>query len=161
MFMNIEKYIKNNFISKIVETELDRYINFFNNSYKDNLEHSKFVLNNFPRWSIISGYYAMHDITKLFLVKKFGIKIENKVHKTTIIIFKEIIEDKEILNLLELGYEEFIKMANDLSEAKKERLKLQYYTGSEFMAKEYKKKADIFLNEVVNPFVSKLNKLIK
>ncbi|MEK6914587.1 MAG: hypothetical protein AABW83_02945 [Nanoarchaeota archaeon] len=159
--MNIEKYIKNNFISKIVETELDRYINFFNNSYKDNLEHSKFVLNNFPRWSIISGYYAMHDITKLFLVKKFGIKIENKVHKTTIIIFKEIIEDKEILNLLELGYEEFIKMANDLSEAKKERLKLQYYTGSEFMAKEYKKKADIFLNEVVNPFVSKLNKLIK
>jgi len=156
--MDIDKYFDNDYISKIVETELDRYITFFSVSYQENLNHSRFVIENYPRWSIISGYYAMHDITKLFLVRKFGIKVDNKVHKTTINILRELVEDKEILELLEFGYDEFIKMTNDLAEAKEERLKSQYYTGSEFMKEEYAKKASEFYENIVSPFVNKINR---
>ena len=158
--MNIDNYVKNNTISIIVETEMQRYINFFENSYKENIRHAKFVKNNFPRWSIISGYYAMHDITKLFLVKEFKIKIDLKVHKTAINLLKEIVKDKELLQLLEAGYEEFIKIANDLAEAKEERMKAQYYTGTEFMKEKYKEEANIFLTKTVYSYIEKIKKLM-
>ena len=159
--MNIDNYVKNNTISIIVETELPRYINFFENSYKENIQHAEFVKINFPRWSIISGYYAMHDITKLFLVKEFKIKIDLKVHKTAIHLLKEIVKDKELLQLLEAGYEEFIKIANDLAEAKEERMKAQYYTGTEFMKEKYKLEASAFLTKTVAQYIEKIKKLME
>lgn len=161
MIMDIDKFLKQGKISRIIETELPRYVNFFDNTYKENLEHTKFNLEKFPRWSIISGYYAMHDITKLFLAKNFSIKIEFEVHKTTINILKEIIKDKEILRLLKIGYNEFITMANDLSKAKKERTKAQYYTGTDFAKEKYKEQASDFLNNVVLPYIEKIDKLIE
>ena len=139
--MIIENLLKKGIIKKIVETEISRYTNFFTNSYEENLGHCRAVLTTFPRWSIISGYYAMHDITKLFLAKKFQIKIDAKVHKTTIKITEEITEDKQLLKLLKIGYEEFIKIAADLTEARNKRQKAQYYTGSEFMKEKYKEEA--------------------
>jgi len=159
--MNLEFYFKMGFASRVIETELDRYINFFENTYKEDLEHCKFCLEKFPRWSIISGYYAMHDITKLFLVKNFRVKIDFNVHKTTIKILKEIVKDKEILKLLEIGYKEFIEMANDLAEARKERTKAQYYTGTEFMKQKYKEKAKNFLNEIVINYINKIQEMLK
>ena len=159
--MDIDKYLKENIINIIVETELPRYSNFFENSYKENLEHSEFVKSKFPRWSIISGYYAMHDITKLFLVKEFRIKINLKIHKTTIKLLHEIVKDIELLNLLKTGYEEFLKMANDLEEAKEERMKVQYYTGTAFMKEKYREKADNFLINIVNPYIEKIKVLIQ
>ncbi len=159
--MDIDRYVKNNSISIIVETEVLRYINFFENSYKENMNHAQFVKNNFPRWSIISGYYTMHDVTKLFLAKEFRIKIDLKVHKTTIQILREIIKDKEILGLLQAGYEEFIKIANDLAEAKEERMKVQYYTGSEFMKEKYKEEAENFLTKTVMPYIEKIKRLMQ
>ena len=119
----IDSLFKSGKISRIVETERERYLNFFSNSYKENLEHSKFVINNFPRWSIISGYYAMHDVTKLFLADKFSIKIDFNVHQTTIEVMNELIKDKEILKMLSLGYSEFIKLLNDLVNARDKRTK--------------------------------------
>ena len=159
--MIIEEYLEKQIIKKIVETEIPRYTNFFNNSYKENLEHCKFNLDKFSRWSIISGYYAMHDITKLFLMKKFSIKIDSKVHKTTLKIIEEITKDKEILRLLKVGYEEFIQMAADLTEAREERQKAQYYTGTEFMKEKYKEKAISFLKDTVTPYLNKITNLIK
>ena len=159
--MIIENLLKKGIIKKIVETEISRYTNFFTNSYEENLGHCKAVLTTFPRWGIISGYYAMHDITKLFLAKKFQIKIDAKVHKTTIKIMKEITEDKQLLKLLKIGYEEFIKMAADLIEARNKRQKAQYYTGSEFMKEKYKEEAETFLNNIVVPYLNKINSMIK
>lgn len=159
--MNIDNYVKNNTISIIVETELPRYINFFENSYKENIQHAEFVKNSFPRWSIISGYYAMHDITKLFLVKELKIKIDLKVHKTAIALLKEIVRDNELLQLLKTGYEEFIKIANDLAEAKEERMKAQYYTGTEFMKEKYKEEANTFLTKTVTQYIEKIKKLME
>ena len=159
--VKIETLIKEEKVSKISELELERYINFFDKSYKNNLEHSKFVLEKFPRWSIISGYYAMHDIAKLFLAKEFRLKIDYEVHATAIKVLRELIKNKEILKLIEKGYEEFINLANDLAEAKKDRVKVQYYTGTEYMEQEYGKRAKGFLSKIVEPFLSKINKLIE
>ena len=159
--VKIETLIKEEKVSKISELELERYINFFDKSYKNNLEHSKFVLEKFPRWSIISGYYAMHDIAKLFLAKEFRLKIDYEVHATAIKVLRELIKNKEILKLIEKGYEEFINLANDLAEAKKDRVKVQYYTGTEYMEQEYKKRAKEFLNKIVELFLFKINKLME
>ena len=126
----IDSLFKSGKISRIVETERERYLNFFSNSYKENLEHSQFIVDKFSRWSIISGYYAMHDITKLFLADKFSIKIDFNVHQTTIEVMNELIKDKEILKMLNLGYSEFIKLLNDLASARDKRTKAQYYTGT-------------------------------
>ncbi len=159
--VKIEILIKECKVSKIRELEKERYINFFLHSYVDNLEHCKKVLNQFPRWSIISGYYAMHDITKLLLAKIFALKIDLEVHSTTIKVLRELIRNKEIIRLLQEGHDEFISLANDLAEAKKERVKTQYYTGTEYMKKEYQKMAKSFLEETVEPYLSKMNKLLE
>lgn len=118
--VDIANLIRKGKVSKIKEFELNRYKNFLESSYKNNLRHSKANMTNFPRWSIISGYYAMHDITKLFLAIKFKIKIEKEVHSTTISLFKELTKNKELYNLIKSGYNEFLSLAQDLEEAKKE-----------------------------------------
>lgn len=156
----LKKLLGEGKISKINEFELQRYINFFENSYKDNLEHCKTNIDSFPRWSIISGYYAMHDITKLFLVKKFMIKIEFEVHSTTIKVLKEVIMDELLISLLEKGYEEFITLANDLAKAREERTKSQYYTGTEYMKERYMRRAKEFYENVV-VYVNKIKELLK
>ncbi len=148
-------------ISRISEFEINRYTNFFENSYKDNLEHCKFSLEKFPRWSIISGYYAMHDITKLLIAKRLKIKVEFEVHATTIKILKEIIKNREISTLLVKGYKEFLTLANDLEEAKNERTKVQYYTGTDFLKEEYNKRAKWFYEEIVLVYIEKIKKLLE
>ena len=158
--VKIEILIAEGKISKVSELELARYTNFFENSCKDNLEHSKSVKESFPRWSIISGYYAMHDITKLLLAKKFRLKIELEVHATTIKALKELIQNKLLLELIEKGYEEFLFLANDLAEGKKERVKTQYFTGTEYMKEEYRKRAEEFLKNIVEPYIEKIGRLL-
>ena len=159
--VKIETLLNEGKISKISELEIRRYVNFFENSYKDNLEHSKANLTKFPRWAIISGYYAMHDITKLLLAEKFRIKIEFEIHSTTIKVLKELIKSEEILSLIEKGYKEFLSLANDLAEARDERVKAQYYTGTEFMHEEYLKRANEFYESVVLVYLEKIKELLK
>lgn len=64
--VKIEELIQEGKIRKI--NELDRYLNFFEHAYIENARLSNHIIETFPRWSIISGYYAMHDVTKLFLL---------------------------------------------------------------------------------------------
>lgn len=159
--VKIETLLMEGKISRIAELELERYVNFFENSYTDNLEHSNANLTRFPRWAIISGYYAMHDITKLLLAKKFRIKIEFEVHATTIKVLRELIKNREILALIEKGYREFLTLAQDLDEAKRERIKAQYYTGTEFMHGEYRKRALKFYHDTVLKYIEKIKELLK
>lgn len=159
--VKIDTLFKEDKISRISDLEVQRYLNFFENSWRDNFEHSKKNAEEFPRWSIISGYYAMHDITKLLLAKKFRLKVEFEVHATTISLFRELVKNNELPALLEKGYREFLMLANDLEEAKKERTKAQYYTGTAFLKEEYKKKAVEFLNKVVLNYLKKLRALLK
>ncbi len=154
--VSIEVLIKEEKVSRIRELEIERYINFFENSCKDNLGHCKATLQTFPRWSIISGYYAMHDITKLLIAKKFRLKIELEVHATTIKVLRELVKDKEATRLIENGYREFISLANDLAQAKKERTKAQYYTGTAFMKERFAKMSEEFLVDTVNPYLERI-----
>jgi len=159
--VKIEILMSEGKVVRLNELEIDRYVNFFSSSYKDNLEHCRATLASFPRWSIISGYYAMHDITKLLLAKKFRLKIELEVHATTIKVLHELIKNKEILRLIEKGYSEFINLANDLAEAKKERVKVQYYTGTAFSKETYANRAAEFLKTIVVLYLEKINALLE
>lgn len=155
----IEYLFKTKKISRIDKTEKERYLNFFSNSYKENLEHCRFVLNHFPRWSIISGYYAMHDLAKLFLADKFSIKVDFNVHETTILVLKELIKDNEVVGMLSIGHKEFIKLLNDLARAKKQRTDAQYYTGTAFMKEKYQQEAKEFLENTALLFINKIKTL--
>ncbi|HIH31444.1 TPA: hypothetical protein HA235_01930 [Candidatus Woesearchaeota archaeon] len=159
--VKIDVLFEQGMISKISELEKTRYINFFTSSYKDNLQHSKYVMSKYPRWSIISGYYAIHDLTKLLLAKNFGIKVDLKVHTTTIIVLKDLVKNKQLINLLDKGHKEFLSLANDLADAKRERVKAQYYTGSEFMHRQYLSRAKEFHESIVLPYIERMKPLIK
>ena len=159
--VKIEILLAEGKISKINELEIGRYINFLDSSYQDNLRHAEAVWESFPRWSIISAYYSMHDITKLLIAKHFSLKIELEVHATTIKVLQELIKQEELLKLMEKGYQEFLSLANDLAEAKKERVKVQYYTGTEYMKEEYRKRAQEFLQETAKIYVNKVNLLLR
>ena len=155
----IDYLFKKKRISRLIETERERYLNFFSNSYKENLEHCRDVLEKYPRWSIISGYYSMHDLAKLFLADKFNLKIDYNVHQTTLDVLKELIKDKEIVKMLDFGYDEFIKLLNDLAVARKQRTKAQYYTGTKFMKEKYREEAKLFLEKTVIPFLAKIKEI--
>ena len=101
-----------------------------------------------------------HDITKLFLAQEFRLKIKREVHSTTIKVLKQLIKDKEILRLIDKGYAEFISLATDLREAKRERVKVQYYTGTPFMKEKFRKKSKEFVKTVVKPYIKKMQKLL-
>ena len=103
----------------------------------------------------------MHDITKLFLAKKHRIKIEKNVHETTIIALKEVLKEKRTTELMEKGYAEYLTLSADLNEAKEERVKAQYYTGSEFMKKQFKETAKEFFNEIVEKYINKILELLE
>lgn len=154
--LEIKKLMESEKISRIRETELERYLGFFKNSHIDNLSHSEYVLDNFPRWSIISGYYAMHDLTKLYLAREYRIKIEEDVHQTTILVLNEALKDEELIALFESGYEEYRRMAGELASAKRERAKAQYYTGTPFSSADFKRRSRKFHDEKVLPYIEKL-----
>ena len=159
--VKIELLLKEGKIGRIPELEQERYHNFFSASFADNLSHAKAVRESFPRWSIISGYYAMHDSAKLLIARQYRLKVEYEVHATTITLLRELLKDKASIALLEDGYQEFIAMANDLAQAKKERVKTQYYTGSAFMHSEYQKRSAQFLEKTVEPFIAKIKRLLR
>ena len=158
--VRIETLMNEYKVSKVKELEKERQVAFLLHSYKNNLEHAKFVQETFPRWSIISGYYAMHDISKLLLIKNFNLKVEREVHATTIKLIRELIRNKKLFKLFEQGYKNFTNLASDLTEAKKERTKTQYYTGTVYMKEEFKKKSENFLIEIVEPYVEKIKKIL-
>ena len=102
----------------------------------------------------------MHDITKLYIAKDYRIKVEADVHRTTIDVLNEILKDDEIIALFESGYEEYRNMADDLCSAKRERSRVQYYTGTPFSSAEFKRKSRKFHDEKVVPYIEKINVLI-
>jgi hypothetical protein len=72
-------------VKDLLPNEREDYFKYLNFTYIDNLKASDFNILKFPRWSIISGYYAMHDIAKLFLGKKYNLKLSfPNVHAATI-----------------------------------------------------------------------------
>ena len=157
------------------ETEKENYVEFHKNAYLEDLKHSEKNMLEFPRWSIISGYYAMHNITKLFLAKEFGIKINSpRIHEKTICAIEEFLKDATLK-------EKIIKMLKEaeniyfnaerlkekaipllLKKGREERIKSQYYT-EDYSKKPdtNSKKAAYFLETIVLPYIKIVEVLLK
>ncbi len=148
-------------------TEKDNYLFFHKNAFEEDIRHAEKNILEFPRWSIISGYYCMHDITKLFLAVKFNVKISGQeVHAKAIEALEYFIKDEHLKEkLLELlkKAENIYYSAERLREktlpvllkrGKQERGKAQYY--SEDYTKKEKvnsQKASYFIETIVKPYM--------
>ena len=163
--MKFEELLSNKIIIKLVETEKSDYLKFFENTYKDNLRTAYDNLKKHPRWTIISGYYAMHDLAKFFLAKQFSLKINKRVHIATIICLEEVLKDKklknEITKLLEKAENIFsTNITRYLEKGKREREKVQYYNFKTDFS-QITDNASHFIEDVVNPFIKIVERLLK
>lgn len=155
-------------------TEKGNYLIFHKNAFEEDLKHAERVVLDFPRWSIISGYYCMHDLTKLFLAEKFNVKISSpEIHAKTIEALAHFIKDAKLRNrLLELLREaksvyydtERLKektLPALLRRGKQERGKAQYYSEAYTEnAKVNAQRASYFLETVVLPYVELIKGLM-
>lgn len=168
--MNFEEYKLEGIVEKIAPAEERQYLDFLNNCYKDDLRHSEDCVFTHPRWAIISGYYAMHDLSKLFLAKVYGLKISKRaVHAATICAMQEVLKGEPQKERLRLLLEEAGEMyelvgtsiSKYLVKGRDEREKVQYYTGSSYGQKAYQTKAAYFLEQIVKPYTEVLEGLMK
>ncbi|MFH1637866.1 MAG: hypothetical protein ABIB71_05560 [Candidatus Woesearchaeota archaeon] len=159
----------------IPATEKENYIEFHKQTYAEDMKHAEKNAIGFPRWSIISAYYGMHNITKLFLGTEHSIKLSSpKIHMKTIEALEHFIkEDKVKKKLLALLKEakniyyntERLKekvLPAMLKRGKQERAKSQYYT--EDYTKNTaadSKKALYFLDTIAKPYIRLIEELMK
>lgn len=156
-------------------TEKENYLSFHKIAFEEDLKHAEKNAFDFPRWSIISAYYGMHDLTKLFLAAKFNIKISSPdIHVKTIEALEYFISGKDLKNKLL----QMLKQAKDayfnaerlkertlpllLKRGKQERGKAQYYS-QDYTEKDNvnAQKAMYFLKTIVNPYVEILKGMIE
>jgi len=156
-------------------TEKDNYVTFHKTAFEEDLKHAEKNVMDFPRWSIISGYYCMHDLTKLFLAEQFNAKIASpEIHAKTIAALENFLKEDEVKKkLLELLKEakSIFYSAERLKErtlplllkrGRQERGRAQYY--SEDYSKEAKvnsQKAVYFLETIVKPYVKLMQGLMR
>lgn len=161
-------------------SEFDRptYVEFHEWSYQDSSSLAEEVKGKSPRWCIVIGYYAMHDITKLYLGKIHNKRISGeRIHAKTINTLREVIADpvtkKKIIGALRKAREKYELFSEDdekiivdiLKHAKNERGKQQYYQSRTFSASVFeesmKKQAEDFLEKTVKPFLEFMEEMIK
>jgi len=154
-------------------TEKENYTKFHRFAYKDDLKHAELTYSEFPRWSIISGYYCMHDITKLFLAEKYNIKITSpEIHAKAIDALAKCLTDKmlkdkliELLKQAENFYYSVERLKEKtlltlLKRGKQERGKAQYYS-EDFSKHANSEKALYFIENIVRPYVNLIEELMK
>ena len=169
--MDYEDFVKEGTISQLAAAEQEDYIKFHLNAYKDDLVVASKLSLISPRWTVIVGYYAMHDITKLYLAEQHGLKLSQRgVHAAAIATLRKVLEDKKTkaraIKLLEKA-EDIYKIYGQrvqaipiiLSSSKREREKAQYYS-SPITLVEIKKAID-FLEKIVKPYLNLLEQLIR
>jgi len=156
-----EEFVRIRTIKKLAEVERESYISFYEKVWKEDFETAKRLLKINPRWAVIAGYYAMHNLAKLFLAKKFNLKISGKfVHAATIEALKKFLKERKIIKRFELSIK-FVPVEElpELLEAgKRERSKSQYYVGRSLEISS--REAYYFFKEILEPFVKSLEKLI-
>jgi len=155
-------------IGQLTEVEKDFYISYHQENYKEDIKISQSLMTTSPKWSVVAGYYAMHNLAKLFLAKKFNIKVAGKyIHEAVIEALKKHIGDgtvrNKLLELLDKSRIEFELIGLNLedkeilpfvlSEAKRERSKVQYYKHYNISKKVATGESKKFSDSIVQPFV--------
>jgi len=156
-------YLESKTIQKVTFLEKENIKEFLEFTYKDDLKTSISIKDNHFRYSIISGYYAMHDISKLY--EKFNIKFTKpSVHDAVIKALKELVKKDEIINYIEKSNKEFSKIQKldyFLMKGKLSREKTQYYTNNNFNFEKLKKDSNNFIENIVKPYIKIVEKLIE
>lgn len=156
--------------------EKERWMWFHENSYKESLKLAKEILLKYPRWSVISAYYAMHDITKLYLGKVHDLKVTGKnIHAATIDLLKKFAEESEekkrAIRLLEKAKDEFETVFRLdektlpllLRQGRQERAKAQYYSfekDGDMFNINFSKNASYFLDKIAEPFIKVMESML-
>ncbi|MBI2564594.1 hypothetical protein HYV79_01230 [Candidatus Woesearchaeota archaeon] len=152
-------------VVELTPQEKTYYEQFLQYTYQDNIQTAEFLLLKHPRWSIIAAYYAMHDISKLYLTKKFNLKFSNpEIHAAVIQALRELVKRNDILELIESAeeeYSEIILLHLTLLQGKKERAKTQYYTNETIKPEVAMQKASYFLEKLIKPYLKLVEKLLK
>ncbi len=158
------------------EREREQWLWFHENAYQDDLKIAEKLLVESPRWSIISGYYAMHDITKLYLGKIKGWKVSGSfVHSRVIELLEESLKEyprkqeiicllreaeKEIKEVLRIEEKTIVKL---LRTGKSERGKAQYYSEKserEMFNINFSRKSTYFFEKIVKPYTKIIRGLL-
>lgn len=156
-------------------TEKENYLAFHRTAFEEDLKHAEKNILDFPRWSIISGYYCMHNLTKLFIAERFNTKISSpEIHTKAIEALEHFIRDdglKATLLVLLKEAKDIYYSAERLKEktlpvllkrGKQERGKAQYYSEDYTeKSKVNSQKAAYFLDKIVNPYVGLVKGLMK
>ncbi len=151
----------------LTEEESKRWKDFHRKVYKEDKKLADKILMDSPRWSIIMAYYAMHNITKLYLATIHNLKIsgENVHSKTIYFLSKYVKEDADkIIPLIKKAKEEYEAITsssiwlipNLLRKGRDERGKTQYYnlTKAEKSKLEQIKAAQYFIDNFMEPYIS-------
>ena len=151
---------------KLTTEEAARWIKFHEDIYKEDQKMANKVLTDSPRWSVIMAYYAMHNVSKLYLAKIHNIKIggENVHAKTLFFISKYAKQNsKKIIPLLEKAKKEYDVITSSsiwviprlLSKGRDERTKMQYYDAAkaEKSTMELMQAAQYFIDNFMKPYI--------
>jgi len=161
----LKDYKEQGTVKDITPEEKEYYEKFLEENYKDNMVASEYLAIKHPRWSVISGYYAMHDVSKLYLAKQFNLKFSfPEIHAAVIQALRELVDNKKVLELIskaEEEYEEIINLHLTLRRGKDEREKTQYYKSIETNSKVPMQKSSYFIEKLVKPYIKLVEDLMK
>ena len=151
------------------EKEREDWIWFHENAYKEDLKLTEELMLKSPRWSIVAGYYAMYDLTKLYLGTVKGWKVSGEfIHAKSIELLAEALRDEpakeKILGLIREAEKEIGEalrahestVVKLLRTGRSERRKAQYYLGGkeeDMFNANFSRKASYFLDKIVKPYV--------
>lgn len=158
---------------KLTTEEHSRWIQFHEDAYKEDMEISNKVLTDSPRWSIIMAYYAMHNVSKLYLAKIHNIKVTGKeVHAQTLFFISKYIKQdgKRIIPLLEKAKQEYDAITTSniwivprlLSKGRDERSKTQYYHSAKAGRSkiEIMQAAQYFIDNFMVPYIKIIEEIL-
>jgi len=171
-----KKYKKVYNMENLTAKEKEMWIWFHENSYREDLKLAKDILLKYLRWSVIAAYYAMHDVSKLYLGKIHNIKIVGeKTHARTIELLKEYVkeskEKEKVIVLLGKAKDEFETLfrLNEkalpllLRQGRQERTKAQYYSfekETSIFDINFSKNATYFIDKIAEPFIKIMEKML-
>lgn len=158
------------------EKEKEDWLWFHENAYKEDLRIAEKLMIESPRWSIVAGYYAMHDLTKLYLGKIKGWKISGElIHSKAIELLSEALKEQpekgKVLRLIkeaEKEIDETLRLHENtvisfLRAGRTERGKAQYYSENkdrDMFNINFSKKAAYFLDKIVKPYLKIMKGLL-
>ena len=160
----IEQFKTEGLLCDLSPTENKEYREFLDWALADKIQSAEAALQKKPEDSIALNFYAMQDVLKLFLLKKYTVKITVKEVKGTIKqLIKEIVCDENILKLFEKGEETYMPIvmrqfekfkANYNSKEPKKELPQEPVTEADI------NNAILFRDNIVKPYIQLFDRIM-